>query len=754
MNKKVILTEQQHTLIVNQILKETVDKLDEIEANGSLDEGFWDAIKYGLSKLGRYKAGGKILGKGKVDREYADKIRKIIDKEGNELIRQLDAKIKETNPNFPNSKDPQQFLTTVMEIAAIYDSIVAATQKKPEEVGYMPVDAANGIINDLREYTNKFLDVDLAAVYSGFDEGEEMLDEADPLDASNVRGGLQSKRGEQDGEDFSSTRMDTLKSNKLPLVLAGIGASLGALGWMAQTDWFRGWLESLLGADKTITNTKDIVNNISGGQPDSKGFVSWASKIMGKDITNASDVKEFIDKFGAENVSHMFDGNGAGDSMSQVGKLQELINSNPSASVGEMFNKADQTFGDMKGGRNLFGISKAASFFATTVTKQVTKTLVKGGGTALAGTLAGLGPIVAGVGIALLTTGALVKLIRMKGQKSSRAATLNALYQSMRNIEGGVGIVEPTGDVSGGEPTGQSTEKTDGGGRQGGVPPEAKTNLYNNLKSLFQFIVNNKNTMGTKSQYNTGTGGASLTEGKYINDKRVIQYLTKSLPFDKVKNFENLLNRVEIIRNTIKKMGGSTGDKAIDGFLKQLDSNPIMLTNFAQLTTVDPNNPQEVNQLLLFIKETLLSVYSGNYKFGGMVDKMSTLGGGNINKVTEEDIDEAAGYSAAQPNKSFIKDANSRTTFKNNLVKFLGVAMNMFQYLHKTQGGQIARKDTANKYTAPPSRKQGQPTQQAPAASPRPSASQSSPTGQNVVPENLDPKLMEELKRIKKIMLS
>jgi hypothetical protein len=180
-----------------------------------------------------------------------------------------------------------------------------------------------------------------------------------------------------------------------------------------------------------------------------------------------------------------------------------------------------------------------------------------------------------------------------------------------------------------------------------------------------------------------------------------------------------------------------------------------MATNFAQLMTVDPNNTQEVNQLLAFIKETLLAVYSGNYKTdkNGMIGKMSTLGGGNINKVSEEEMDEAAGYSASQPNKSFLKDASSRTTFKNNLVKFLGIAMNMFQYLHKTQGGQIARKDTANKYTAPPSRKQT--TQQAPAAAPRQqNASQSSPTGQNVVPENLDPKLMEELKRIKKIMLS
>ena len=777
MNKKVILTEQQHALIINQILKETVDKLDEMEANGSLDEGFWDTIKYGLSKLGRYKAGGKIFGKSEVDQEYADKIKKIIDKEGNELIRQLDAKIKEANPEFPNSKDPQQFLTTVMEIAAVYDSIVAATQKQPEEEGYMPVDAANGIINDLREYTNKFLDVDLASVYSGFDESEKMLEEeeldeeqfskidedfglteADPLDAGDVRTGLQSKRGEQGGEDFSSTRMDTLKSNKLPLVLAGIGASLGALGWMAQTDWFKTLLESLLGSDKIMTNTNTIIKDVTGGPADKQGFVHWAGEIMGKDIKTGADLQQFINKYGAENVSHMFDGNGGGDSMGQMQKLQQLINGNPSASMGDLFNKADQTFGNMSGGQNLFGVSKAATFFATTVTKQITKTLVKGAGTVVAAKIAGLGAILTGVGIGLITTGALVKLIRIKGQKSSRAATLNALYQSMRNIEGGVGIVEPTGDENVAPDGGKTGGNTDGGGRQGGVSPEAKTNLYNNLKSLFQFIVNNKNTMGTKTQYNTGTGGASaqapLAEGKYINDKRVIQYLTKSLPFDKVKNFEDLLNRVEIIRNTIKKMGGATGDKTIDGFLKQLDSNPIMLTNFAQLTTVDPNNAQEVNQLLLFIKETLLSVYSGNYKFGGMVDKMSTLGGGNINKVTEEDIDEAAGYSAAQPNKSFMKDANSRTTFKNNLVKFLGIAMNMFQYLHKTQGGQIARKDTTNKYVAPPSRKQGQPTQQAPAASPRPSASQSSPTGQNVVPENLDPKLMEELKRIKKIMLS
>ena len=760
MNKKLKLTEQQHQAIVSEILKETVEKLDRMESEGRLNEGFWDTIKYAISKLGRYKAGGKIFGKSKVDQEYASKILNIIEKEGNEMIKDLDAKIKETNPEFPNNKDPKLFLSTILAISAVYDSIVAATKKNPKENGYMPIDAANGVINDLREYVNKFLDVDLAGGYTGLDENintnimdeeyslsdEEMkmleeefgLTEEEDLDADTIRQQLQNKR--TGGEDFKSTRMDTLKSNKLPLTLAGVGASLGALGWMAQTDWFKTWIESLLGADKTITNTKEIVDNVTGGQPDSKGFVNWASDIMGKDLKTGADIQSFIDKYGAENVSHMFDGNGAGDSMAQMEKLQELINSNPNASVGDLFNKADQTFGDMKGGRNLFGISKAATFFATTITKQVTKSLVKGAGTALAGTLAGLGPIVAGLGIGLLTTGALVKLFRMKGQKSSRAATLGALYQSIRNIEGGIGLVEP------------KDEKATGG---------SQDNLYNGLKNLFQFIVNNKNTMGsgkydTSNQTNAGDrfyqggqimkggkraaqkGGETqtgrerfftnqgnvreneeaLNEGKYITDKNVLQYLSKYMPFEKVKNFENLITRVEYLRNVLKKMGAETEDKVLNGFLKQLQTNPIMMTDFNTIFAVNPSNPQEVNSLLGMMKEILNNVYSNDYKFGtNMVDKMSTLGGGNINK-----LEEAPAYNSAEPNKSFQKDAQSKTTLKNNLVKFLQTAMSMFQYLHKQK-------------TQKPQQKQNAPQQAAP---------------QQPVNESLN----KELNRIKKIMFS
>ena len=242
MSKKLILTEQQHAVIVSQILKETLDKINNIESNGDINEGLMDTVKYGLSKLGRYKAGGKIFGKGKVDQEAARKIQQIIDKQGNAVIKQLDDTIRQENPEFPNNKEPEQFLSTVMSIAAVYDSVVASTNKNPNEEGYLPVDAANGVINDLREYVKKFLDVDLAAVYSTVNEEE--VEQLDEVEASDVRQQLQTKRGDS-GEDFASTRMDTLKSNRLPLTLAGVGSALGGLSWLVNTDWFRSLFEEI-----------------------------------------------------------------------------------------------------------------------------------------------------------------------------------------------------------------------------------------------------------------------------------------------------------------------------------------------------------------------------------------------------------------------------------------------------------------------------------------------------------------------------
>jgi len=782
MSKKVILTEQQHAVIINEILRETVEKLDIMEAEGRLDEGFWDTIKYALSKLGRYKAGGKIFGKGAVDSEYTDRIQQIIDKKGNEMIKQLDAKIKEENPEFPNNKDPQLFLSTVMGIAQIYDSIVAATKKKPDEQGYMPIDVANGVITDLREYVKKYLDVDLAAVYSGFNEGEEEenlmneeyslseedletmdeeygINEAEPLDAKNVRQGLQAKRGE--GEDFQSSRMDTLKSNKLPLLMAGVGASLGAFSWLANTDWFKHLFDKPFNYTDTETTTQivqskaEALNDIKNGE----GVYKLLGRVTDHPLDGNSDPSELV------NALKQIGGGDAHkgvDLLCQKGGvmmkpdiaakgLHDLVN-NPGQynTLNDMFHGATSGTGKLTpidttsygtiAGRSLTSI--IVKSLPQIITKTVIKTGIKtGAGYAAAkGFASVLGPI----GLALVAGGALVKLIRMKGQKSSRAATLNTLYQSIRNIEGGLGLYDNQGEQGSENPSG------DKGAGKGG----SQDALYNSLKNLFQFIVNNKGTLGAGAMGKVAAGNRGdrtykggqimkggkaaqkggetqsarerffknqvregeemVFEGKYITDKRVLQYMEKSLPFEKVKNFEDLIGRVEYIRNVLRKMGANTGDKVIDGFLKQLESNPIMATDFSKLFAVNPSNPQEVNSLMGMVKEILSTVYSNQYKFGNMVAKMGTLGGGNINK-----LEEAPAYNAAQPNKSFAKDAQSKTAFKNNLVKFLTTAMNLFQYLHKM--------------------KTQQPKQQPRAGAP--------------VAENANPILENEIDRIRKIML-
>lgn len=859
MAKKIILTEEQHVVLINQILRETIQKIDYIEVGKKLDEGFWDSVKYGLSKLGRYKANGKIFGKGKIDQEAASKIQQIIDKQGNKLIRTLDSKIKEENPEFPNGKDPQQFLTTVMEIAAIYDSIVAATQKSSEENGYMPIDAANGVINDLREYTKKYLDTDLAAVYSGLDENEDNLghdkimneeytldeeqlrgidehfglseeeeeEEETGLDAGDVRAGLQAKRGEESGEDFDSTRMDTLKSNKLPMTLVGVGASLGAFSWLVNTEWFKS-LFDVVTKNPSIEYIKQAVQEkteIFASIKPSEGMTQIMNRLNGLNLNPNSSPEDFINGVKTLGGGNVNDGINA---LTQQGgiftdpevarkALTEIVN-NPHGhgdNLGQIFQGkwagTGRSFGDSlvtQTGGGLKGI--IVNTIIKAVPKLVIRTGVKtGAGYALA---KGFGAVLGPIGIGLVTAGVLVKLFRMKGQKSSRAATLNSLYQSMRGLGGGVGLIpSPTGDdvapaptantnVNAAEPTGDDvnarTGKQTGNGigditginkntddvtptnsgdantptdtnpatgtdTGAGTNPTTDTgsedtvnnDLYNDLKNLFQFVVNNKKTMG--SDVNTSTNNAAaqapLNEGKFINDKNVLQYLTKTLGADKVKNFENLLTRVEYLRNVLKKMAGRTTDSNINNFLKQLNSNPIMLTKFSYLTEVNPKDPEDVKQLSVFINEVLLAIYSGNYKFGNMVDKMATLGGGNINKITE-----AAGYNALQPNDAFIDAANDMGKFKNNLVSFLTTIMGLFQYLHKSRGGEIARQDTSQQYT-PQQKTNQEPQVAAPQVKKTAAPKKRTPkttSNQTSLFESEDQKLMEEIKRIKKIMLS
>lgn len=444
-------------------------------SNQEINEAFWQDVKYGLSKLGRYKAGGKILGKGKVTKKAQSEVEDILQKETNKVLKNLHDNVNSLAPGYPNNKSKRRFLEGIIMYGKFYDSIVAAGKKDPKEEGYLSPEVCNEIIKDLRTIVKKHLDVDLKAAYSvmesediqfsdldSLNEEEEFIKKLGQLkdkamdklfgakkgtDAPKKSGTGQSAKLQQtSGEtNIQSDRMSTLQSNRLPLILAGVGGTLGALGWLAQTEWMKNFIIEWFGPDKMVTDTKEIVKNIDGGKPDSKGLVHWMSQINQAEgagpIKTAGDVTDFINKFGGvDGMSGFFVGNGGGDPLGQAQLLQQVCSGNPTTGVWEIFTKAAGMAGTMKGGQNLFGISNQANFVGKTIKTEVTKTLVKGTGGAIAAKVAGIGKLLSGIGIALVATGVVVKLMREKGQRQSRAKTLNDLLQSLQFVKVG----EPT----------------------------------------------------------------------------------------------------------------------------------------------------------------------------------------------------------------------------------------------------------------------------------------------------------------------
>ena len=459
----------------NKLLFE--NKIDKVEFD-KINEGLWEKIKYGLSKLGRYKAGGKILGKNKIDQETADKIQTILDKKGNEVIKNLHSNIQQSNPEFPNNEKGEQFLKTVLEIATVYDSIVEATKKDPKEEGYLPIDAANTVIEDLASYAKKYLDVDLTAAYSVMDSEEEKVDTDDEEgddtekgeeelltddvkdinedEASDVRKKLQSKKGE-DGVNRDSERMKTLKSNKLPLMLVGVGASMGAFSWLANTEWFKHLFESTYHYTdtekiKSVIQVKtQVLNDIKPGE----GVYKLLGRVTEHPLDSNSSPEEFMNALKQIGGG---DANKGVDLLCQKGGvmmkpefaakgLHDFVN-NPDKfkNMGELFKGTASGTGKLvEPGTGLnttsYGTIAGKSLTSilvknlpTIITKVVIKTGVKvGSGYAVA---KGFGAVLGPIGVAVVSAGLLVKAMRIKGQKQSRAKTLNDLYQSIQPIKG------------------------------------------------------------------------------------------------------------------------------------------------------------------------------------------------------------------------------------------------------------------------------------------------------------------------------
>lgn len=470
-----------------------------------LEVSLWSKVKYGLSKLGRYKAGGKIFGKGKTDRDTTEKITKVLMKVGNESLQKLDDLVKQQSAkgkgDFPNNQDPEIFLNIVESIAVIYDSIVEAANKNSDEEGYLPLDAANTLILDLREYVKKFLDVDLSAAYSVMDSEEprdsELILDNDSIEedrAKDTRKSLQSKVG-KDSEKIDSKRMKTLKSWKLPLALLGTGASFGALSWLIHYLFDPQEITTMTPQEITST-TEEGIGNIQPGE----GMTQIMNRTLDMDLNPGSspdDVVAGLQKIGGGDANVGVDiitqqGGIFKDPIAAKETLSEIV-SNPH---GHGDTLKDVFQGDWAGtGRNAGDTlvtqtgGSLKMMIAKAVTRWVTKRTVVGGSKALIAA-----PILKFLGIALFGGGLLVKLMREKGKRQSRAKTLNDLLQSLQKIkptEENLPVLPDLPVVDSDDEGGLDPDSPGPGGKE--EPKKENNNLCNkNVDELNKLLGNSK----------------------------------------------------------------------------------------------------------------------------------------------------------------------------------------------------------------------------------------------------------------------
>jgi len=715
----------------NELLHLELSKID----LDPLNEGWWENAKYALSKLGRYKAGGKIFGKTQTDAKANAQIMALLDKKGNEMIKQLDSNIKAKNPEFPNNKSQEQYLTTILDIATVYDSVVAATKLKPNDAGFLPVDAANAIIEDLRAYTQKYLDVDLTAAFSVFNEAEEgaveegIVDEAGLKDVGkaamkglkmvgdDIKAGI--RNGQKTADDimgrnpdleaakaktagkfadtkaaiekgdleaYGTERMKTLRSWRMPLALMGTGASFGALSWL---------IEYLYGPKEIVESSKDVIESKAeqalGNIKPGEGMTQIMNRTLGTSLSpssNPNDVVSALAKIGGGDANkgvEIITQNGGifRDPTAAKETLSQIV-ANPTAhgnNLKQVFSGTWAGTGKMAGDTLVTqngGTLK--QMVITAIVKWTTKTTIK---TTAAATIAA--PILKVLGIGLLAGGAVAALSRYKGRKSSRAQVLNDLVQYLRPVEGTEDNQPVIDDNNGGD-------KGQGGGDGQGGKSGSDNQLYNYLKKYFQDLYNFRSQVNTDTYGKGGSGNAQKTYsgGGTINKNVVapndVDDLLKLMEEFEMVSEETLddiglsSNQLKLFKTNLQRLTQlikmvnkfSSEDKNLARLIDSAKGNPVSTADINSMLESDPKS------LKIFVSDFNKALYSIEFKNGNsIIDQLSKI---QVNKLQEDElVDEKA--EREQPKGGMNKIYNDRRAFLGNLQGYVKTLYSIFSYL-------------------------------------------------------------------------
>ena len=320
--KQIIKEEIKNHLLLESVLRD-INKIEkQIELNGGvINEGIWDTIKYGAGKLGSLQKGGrwsKTKGADEAVRGAEEKLKRYLDKAGNEVAKTLADEIKDQYPEYPNMKDQWTFISATTAIAQAYEGVVAGYKKydteklaNEQEEGALDSASANAIIEALKLHVKKTLDYDLADVYKHFTEDEEyneeqllevqrlieeIIQEVEPGDPGSQAeeefgvSGEEFEAGEEGYEpedddkylsaDEESKTIAALKSRLLPGVLAGLGAGFSGAHLYAM---------SLVGTGPKLIQLADLPRDEIKEATES----FWTNAAIGMDKELGTDIRGF-----------------------------------------------------------------------------------------------------------------------------------------------------------------------------------------------------------------------------------------------------------------------------------------------------------------------------------------------------------------------------------------------------------------------------------------------------------------------------
>lgn len=759
-----------------ELLELQISKLD----LDNLDEGMWEKIKGGLAKLGSYKKGGVALAKLKTNRRdditgntigakfdrsgwnpanwelqtrwgvtkaAEAKIKAILEKENNQIIRDLDAQIKRMAPDFPNTTDQLKFVETVAAIGGVYDTIVAHSQLEPNDKNYLTDVQANSLIDDLREYVKKFLDYDLSAVFSAFNEGEEIGEASNPAQQAAIAISKKEKEGlveemvdineigiEEDkardaeierqktqlaakaadtkaaikkGElqAYDSTRMKTLKSWTLPTLMG-----LSGVGWLVKGLLTPDEVKTMTTEELEKVTEKRLEPNLLATQEYGDGITQCMNKslrTLGSNITitpnsSPADLKQAFAEIGGgdykKGIEYVTAQKGicknpveARQIMTAVVTESEFKDKKLVQIFKGVWAGTGKVIGDLlttvRGGQIVGMVVNTATIWKT---KTITTTVA----TAAAGKK---GLIFMG-GAAIAGAVALA-LLRYKGRKSSRAQILNDLMQRLRPIA-----------LSDENPIDPNPEPN---------PDPNKTNLGNSenelyilLKKYFKDLYNYKSQVTSKDFYKTTKApakpnqqapatSAPVTSGveqsdvddlatlmenfSYLNE---IKLEDLNLSSNELKLLKSGVDRLNLIKKVMDRINSK--DTKLMGLINAAKKNPFYDMDVYGLIN-DITVPAEARK---FVNDFNAAVYNTKFKNGNSI--IDQLGKIQINKLNEKaEREPSKAYKAAQftGRGSFQRDILIK-----NLSGYLVTLYSIFSYLidnlnAKPQGNKPAQAD-------------------------------------------------------------